>query len=176
MQSSAELEVPATEAEFTALYRREYASIARYFLRRGAGGLTPDLAAETFIVAWRQRHQWHGLPTDRRLAWLYGVARNVLANARRSRQRSDALTDRLARPGAPTITDHSGASVQLLAVAQAFARLPEADQELLRLIAWEDLSLAQAAQVLGCRVRTATMRLHRARARLRKLLEEKDTP
>jgi RNA polymerase sigma factor (sigma-70 family) len=176
MDSTAELDVPATEAEFTALYRREYPKIARYFLRRGAGDLTPDLAAETFVVAWRQHRQWHGLPDDRRLAWLYGVARNVLANARRSGQRLDAFTSQLSDPQwALTTADHSTTSVELLAVANAFAQLPEPDRELIRLVAWEELNLAQVAQVLNCRVRTAAMRLHRARTRLRKLLEGKGT-
>lgn len=171
-------EARAREAEFTELYEREYPRIARYMLRRGAGELAPDLAAETFVVAWRQWDQCAALPQDRRLAWLYGVARKVLANAHRSQRRSVALTDRivvadgLGRHGG-VFADHSGLTVEQVTVAGAFARLPAADQELIRLTAWEGLSPAQAAEVLGCRTGTLTMRLHRARTRLRKLI---DTP
>jgi RNA polymerase sigma-70 factor (ECF subfamily) len=174
MKSTAGLDAPTDEAEFTALYRREYPSIARYLLRRGAGDLTADLAAEIFVVAWRQRGVWHQLPQDQRLAWLYGVARKVLANARRSSRRAGELAGRLARLDHTQLTgDGSGATVEFVALAAAFAQLPEADQELIRLVAWEELSLAQVAAVLGCRVGTATMRLHRARTKLRRLTEGK---
>jgi RNA polymerase sigma-70 factor (ECF subfamily) len=175
---TAGLEVPAREAEFTALYEREYPGIARYMLRRGAGDAAADLAAETFVVVWRQQERWRTLPADERVGWLYGVARKVLANALRSQRSSAALAERIAVAdragrGGGVLADHSDLTVEQLAVAAAFARLSEADQELIRLTAWDGLSPAQAAEVFGCRTGTLTMRLHRARTRLRKLI---DTP
>ena len=56
--------------------------------------------AETFLVAWRRLDD---VPADA-LPWLYGVARRVLANQRRSADRGAALERRLAgaeRPAAP---------------------------------------------------------------------------
>jgi RNA polymerase sigma-70 factor (ECF subfamily) len=59
------------------------------------------------------------------------------------------------------------------AVVAASRRLPEADQEVLRLAAWEGLSHAQIAISLGCSENGAALRLHRARQRLREeLLKE----
>jgi RNA polymerase sigma-70 factor (ECF subfamily) len=52
-------------------------------------------------------------------------------------------------------------------VHEALDRLSPADQEVLRLAAWEELDAGQIAVVLGCGRRAATMRLHRARRRLR---------
>lgn len=163
---------PPAEAEFTALYRGAYPSIARYLLRRGAGERTADLAAETFVVAWRQRRTWQAIPDGQRLPWLYGVARKVLANAHRSVRRADEVSGRLAVQAVTEDGDHSVATVERMAVVAAFARLSESDREVIRLVAWEGLSPGQAAAALGCRVATFTMRLHRARTRLRALVEK----
>lgn len=48
----------------------------------------------------------------------------------------------------------------------ALASLSERDQEVLRLVAWDGLTPAQVAVVLGCTPVAARTRLHRARGRL----------
>jgi RNA polymerase sigma-70 factor (ECF subfamily) len=53
---------------------------------------------------------------------------------------------------------------------QALAALSEADREVLLLVAWEDLSPAEAAYALGIPQGTARSRLHRARVALRPTL------
>ncbi len=52
--------------------------------------------AETFLVAWRRLDD---VPADA-LPWLYGVARRVLANERRSAGRRAALEQRVATTAA----------------------------------------------------------------------------
>lgn len=52
----------------------------------------------------------------------------------------------------------------------ALARLPRSDREVLLLSEWEDLTGNEIAQVLGCSVSAATVRLHRARRRIKALL------
>jgi RNA polymerase sigma-70 factor (ECF subfamily) len=59
-----------------------------------------------------------------------------------------------------------GAAAELAVVRAAMAGLSETDQEILRLIGWEELTLGEAATVLGCNRATAAVRLHRARRRL----------
>jgi RNA polymerase sigma-70 factor, ECF subfamily len=60
-------------------------------------------------------------------------------------------------------------------LAAALARLPERDQEMLRLVAWEGLTDAGAlGLVLGMSPSAVRVRLHRARRRLRRLLAEPD--
>ena len=49
------------------------------------------------------------------------------------------------------------------------------DRELLLLVAWEELSPGQAAKVLGISSLAARSRLHRARRRLRALLEQRES-
>ena len=163
----------AEEAAFTDLFRSHREGIARYMVRRGADELAADLAAETFAIAWRRRAQWRALDAEQQVAWLYGVARNVLANAHRAQRRAAGLADRLVQAADRNadVADHGNLTVEQLAVAAAFDQLSDADQEVIRLVAWDALTPQQAAQVLGCRTATLAMRLHRARTRLKKLID-----
>ncbi|MEO7229495.1 MAG: sigma-70 region 4 domain-containing protein, partial [Candidatus Limnocylindrales bacterium] len=54
----------------------------------------------------------------------------------------------------------------------ALARLRPGDQEVLRLVAWEDLDHAQIATVLGITANAVAIRLHRARQRFATTLAE----
>lgn len=60
-------------------------------------------------------------------------------------------------------------------VRTALASLPAGDQEILRLVGWEQLVLAEVAVVLGCSRVAAKVRLHRARRRLLATLD-RDQP
>jgi RNA polymerase sigma-70 factor (ECF subfamily) len=103
------------------------------------------------------------------------VARRVLATQHRSAQRRGALTTRLAivtsdRPeaAAPEVSDLE------LAATDALFRLSEPDREAITLIAWEGLSPAQAAVVLGVSRVAFRARLSRAKRRLRKQLGQEE--
>lgn len=146
-----------TEAWFTDLYAKHHPHVVRYALRRlGDLDTAADLAQEVFVVAWRRRAE---VP-DRGLPWLYGVARRLLANHWRARRAAPPLVHDLAPP------PDDGASDRLADVRAALGTLSEGDQEILRLVGWEELTVAEAAVALGCRATTAAVRLHRARRRL----------
>ncbi|MDG4802548.1 sigma factor-like helix-turn-helix DNA-binding protein [Micromonospora sp. WMMD980] len=55
----------------------------------------------------------------------------------------------------------------------ALSVLGEFDQEILRLIGWEELTVSEAAQVLDCTRATAAVRLHRARRRLAEAMSDR---
>jgi RNA polymerase sigma-70 factor, ECF subfamily len=76
---------------FEALYDRYAAGILSYCMRRTTSELAEDAFAETFAVAWRRRD---AIPAEP-LPWLYGVARKVIANQRRSARRQAAVALRL---------------------------------------------------------------------------------
>jgi RNA polymerase sigma-70 factor (ECF subfamily) len=61
-------------------------------------------------------------------------------------------------------------------VLAAFESLSERDREVLRLVHWESLSTREAAAVLGCSETAMKVRLHRARSRLRRLVNTDSTP
>ena len=57
--------------------------------------------------------------------------------------------------------DHAEAFGVRDELARALASLSESDRELVLLVAWEGLSVGEAATALGCRSGTAAVRLHR---------------
>lgn len=114
--------------------------------------------AETFTVAWRRFHEVPEEP----LPWLYGVARKVIANHRRSRRRWLNLLARLHRE--PADVETPGDSLE--PVRLALSRLRPADQELLRLSAWEGLSHEQIGATLDISANAVAIRAHRARKQL----------
>jgi RNA polymerase sigma factor (sigma-70 family) len=162
---------PAREERFEGLFRANYPAVRAYALRRSSPETAQDVVAETFLVAWRRLED---VPADA-LPWLYGVARRVLANQRRTADRSDALAERVAASEPqPAGGDpgHSAGEAEILHVA--LARLPEPSREALMLVAWHGLSGARAARAAGCSRAAFKVRLHRARARLAVELEALD--
>jgi RNA polymerase sigma-70 factor, ECF subfamily len=152
---------------FELLYAKHAPAVKAYALRRADASTAEDVLAEVFVVCWRRFDE---IPTDP-LPWLLGVARRVLSTQRRGERRRVALRERLAE----TILDYSEPVVELEdgTLARALGRLGESDRELLLLIAWDGLSPAQAAVVLGVKPATARVRLLRARRRLSHALAEK---
>jgi RNA polymerase sigma factor (sigma-70 family) len=132
-----------------------------------------DVVAETFLVAWRRIGE---VPIgDGARLWLYGVARLVLANLHRAERRRTRLGRRLAETLQATLqaepTEPRGEAAEAL---RAIGEMGEEDRELLRLITWEGLSPSEAGRVLGVSALAARSRLHRARRRLRQVLEERE--
>ncbi|GIF95759.1 RNA polymerase sigma factor [Catellatospora citrea] len=162
------------EGWFTKVYDDHYQQILQYGRRRLADLDAPaELAQEVFAVAWRRRDE---VP-ERCLPWLYGVSRRLLANhwrAGRAAGRQVPITDAdvLRQPGATG----ADATVGVADVRAALRSLSDLDQEILRLIGWEELTVAEAAQVLGCSRTTAAVRLHRARTRLTAAMAAAPTP
>lgn len=155
-----------TESEFADMFIEHYAAVLGYGLRRVDAATAHDVAAETFLVAWRQ------LQTSPELArpWLLTVARRVLSNELRRQDRQGRLVDRVGQHGAAADPDHADSGISEVTVAMA--TLSEADQELLQLIGWEQLDLRETATVLGCSVAAVKVRLHRARRRLPAALQK----
>jgi len=148
---------------FATLYEQHYGAVHAYASRRVGADAADEIAAETFLIAWRRSD---AVP-DEPLPWLYGVARNVAlrqheATRRQTRAREAAQRER----PAPAHSDAAGDP----AVWKAWKRLRPADREVLALVAWEELSVAEAARVLGCPAPQFSVRLFRARRRLERLL------
>ena len=158
---------PREDAVFAELYRRYHRAVRDFCRRRVASDLVDDAVAETFLTAWRRLDD---IPAGAEaLVWLYGVAYRVIGHQRRSSARRRRLEDRLRsvvrRPAAAadeSVVD--GAQYRL--VLAAAARLADTDAEVLRLVAWEQLSVAEVAAVLGIDPNAVKQRLHRARRNL----------
>jgi RNA polymerase sigma factor (sigma-70 family) len=143
---------------FEAIYAEHWAAVQAYVRRRAPEPLVEDVVSETFLVCLRKLD--HVPPEP--LPWLYAVARKTLANERRRRARHAP-----AEVLASTEPELAGDG----ALAAAFAQLSDRDREVLRLVAWEGLSLGEAAVALGCSAVACRVRFHRAKARLADRLE-----
>lgn len=154
---------PTPLARFDALFTSHQRAVLAYAARRTATlADAEDVASETFAIAWRKLG---AIPTGgAELPWLYAVARRILANHHRGTGRRERLVALLRQePDVPTPVrlgdDRDGPA------SRALASLSPADQEVLRLVAWEELGNQQIATVLGISANAVAIRLHRARAR-----------
>jgi RNA polymerase sigma-70 factor (ECF subfamily) len=151
--------------------------LRRYLARRTDPETAADVLGDTLLVAWRRFDDVpaHALP------WLYGVARNCLANAERGVRRRARLAARLAESSVEgssadpsgAVDGASGDEVAQAAADQvhaALAALNDTEREVVRLWAWEELSAAEIAVVLGVSPNAASLRLSRARRRMREEL------
>ena len=165
------MDAQTRRAAFEAVAPALIEPLRRFLARRTDPATADDVLSETLLVCWRRFEE---LPAEP-LPWAYAVARNCLANAERGARRRQRLAARIsvvdppasAVPGPGDAADGGDAEV-----AEALARLREDDAELLRLWAWERLAPAEIAAVLGITPNAASIRLHRARARLREQLRK----
>jgi RNA polymerase sigma-70 factor (ECF subfamily) len=153
-------EQPPGEARrrFESLWDAHYAAVLAYAMRRTGPEDARDVVAEAFTAAWRTLGD---APRGDPRLWLLGLARGALANSRRAGRRREALLRRIAADGVP-----AAAAASDPGLLHALARLPERDVEALLLVAWEGLTHAEAARVVGCATAAFTVRVHRARRRL----------
>ena len=135
-------------------------SLVRYLQRRTDPDTAEDVLADALLVMWRRADE---VPSDAPLPWCYGVARGCLANARRGSHRRLSLLTRLHRER-PVVARQEGDT----ALGEALTTLSDRDREILALWAWEDLEPREIAAVLGTSANAASIRLHRAKVRLRR--------
>lgn len=150
---------------FTAAYERCYGAVHAYASRRVGAEAADEITAETFLVAWRRFDQLREEP----LPWLYAVARNVLlrhyvTSDREQRMLAGLRSDR-------TVSSSIGENEANHVLWEAWEQLSVRDREVLALVAWEELSVTEAARALGCSAPVFSVRLHRARRRLEHKLD-----
>tara|TARA_A100001037_G_scaffold1942_1_gene1763 strand:+ start:2924 stop:3535 length:612 start_codon:yes stop_codon:yes gene_type:complete len=156
---------------FRVLYNDLYDDLWRYVQRRCINTEEArDTLSEVFLVAWRRLED---VPVGKEARlWLFGVARNLVKTSWRKRKRSSDLVDRIGneisiKSSTHEELDNSG----VLKIIKALQFLSENDQEILRLVAWEDLSHKEISLVLGCSENAVAIRIRRARVRLMKVMQ-----
>lgn len=158
------------------LYRDHYAEILSYAARRIDIDTARDVAAETFVAAWRRLDQ---IPTHAARAWLFTTARRMLSNEYRSSERRERLVAKIqhTRPvDLALVPDLADAIVSREQAIALLAGLSTSDREVLELTEWDGLTSAEGAHVVGCSTATFRVRLHRARRRLLALYKTQQTP
>jgi RNA polymerase sigma factor (sigma-70 family) len=126
-----------------------------------------DITSDVFERALRYRSSYdpaRGEP----IQWLIGIAQRCIDDWRRDQShRSGSDPD-------PWSDDAAERSIDRLAIAEAIGGLEARDLELIALKYGADLSTRQMAKVLQMQANAVDVALHRARRRLRELLDEQD--
>lgn len=154
--------------DYEAFVRAHGDAVLRFLRRRADPQTADDVFSETMLVVWRRFDE---VPEDA-LPWLYVTARNCLRNAERSARRQQRVVARIITLDPPSETaPDATADPRENCLRAALARLSKTDAEVLRLWAWEELGPQEIAIIIGASVNAATIRLHRAKKKLRQQME-----
>ncbi|HST26292.1 MAG TPA: RNA polymerase sigma factor [Gaiellaceae bacterium] len=162
---------------FERFYRQHVGAVQRFVGRRVDDPyLAADLTADVFVAVIESAGSYRrsrGEP----VAWLFGIARNVVAGERRrqakelrtaARIRGRELVDEDDLAALHELIDGESAGRELL---RDLAGLPPGERAVLELVAIDGLSVSEAGRALGIGAVAARVRLHRARRRLRSRLD-----
>ena len=159
------------EEALAALYRRWQQGVFRFALQMcGSRAVAEDVTQEVFMVLIREGHTFD--PARGSLnAFLIGIARNhVLRRLRRERfyvLEGDLVSEVKQNRSSPTADgplDDLARTERIESVRKAVLALPERYREAVVLCDLEEMSYAEAAEIIGCAVGTVRSRLHRGRA------------
>jgi RNA polymerase sigma-70 factor, ECF subfamily len=164
------------ETSFGELFERHVQSVWNYCYRMTAShSVAEDVSAETFCIAWRRRDSMT-LVNDNALPWLYTVAANLCRNEFRRSTRFMRVLRRVPLEEVPDhadrVADQLAGEQRLREVLAAVGRLPKAQRQVVELCLLGDVSMQDAAELLGLAESTVRAHVSRARTRLRAMLEE----
>lgn len=162
---------------FEVFYRRHVEEVHRFIARRvGDPHTAADLTADVFMAVIEASASYRpdrGTP----IAWVFGVARNVIADRERSVARELRAVSRITGralldpPSLARVEERLDAARDARALYAVLSTLPDDDRGLLELVALDGISPTDAARVLGVKPVTARVRLHRARRQVITQLE-----
>ena len=153
---------------FRSLYGDYQPDVLAYFLRRLPRDDAVDATADVFLAVWRRISDVPVNPEAR--LWLFGVARNVLRNHRRTLRRRGRLWMKLSVTGVDGEPLPEAVVLRREQDREVFAaldRLRPQDREVLTLRLWEEESFDDIAAVMQCSRHAAEQRYGRALRRLR---------
>jgi RNA polymerase sigma factor (sigma-70 family) len=163
---------------FADLFDAYHGEIHRYVASRLSAAHADDLAAETFLVAFRARSGFTGPATHVR-AWLYGIATNLVRRHRRDEERKYRALERVGAMDPAGAGDDGADRIVARVVSldaqrdlgAALRRIHPRDRDVLLLVALADLNYAEVAAALGIPQGTVGSRLNRARKAVRATLD-----
>lgn len=142
---------------------RSYAGPLLGFVARQVGpDAAEDVLQETWMAGWAALKTYRG--QARFKAWLYAIARHKCLDYRRTKKRSAAEELSDDTPGLPVPEDAYRASDRAQAVHTALSELPAAQQEVLELYFYAELTLPEIATMLGRNLNTVKYQFYRAHA------------
>ena len=170
-------EIASDPDAFERFYREHVEAVQRFVARRVDDPyLAADLTADVFVAAIESAGSYRrsrGEPA----AWLFGIARNVVADERR--RKAKELRTAVRVRGRELLEEDDLAALHkridsesaARALYQELSKLPAGERAVLELVALDGISVGEAGRALGIGAVAARVRLHRARRRLRDRLD-----
>ena len=162
--------------QFAAIYDKYFVEVYRYIARRLGRDVADDLAAETFLIAFRKRDRLDPA-LGRVRPWLYGIATILVGQHRREETRRYRALARAGRRVPASAESHDDRVADAVTaerlgrqLATALADLGQGDRDVLLLVAISELSHQEIALALDIPYGTVGSRLNRARRELREAL------
>lgn len=127
--------------------------------------LAEDVVQETMMVVWKSAKNFKG--HSKVLTWIFGIARNQAHNTLRKESKGQRLPeeDPTSASHDPTKSLHVDVRVQ-----DALETLSPLHREVMHLVFYENLTVREAAELLGIPTGTVKSRMHHARLALAKKL------
>ena len=153
--------------DFETIYRTHFDFVWRSVRRLGIPNAdAEDIAQEVFVIVHRRLDSYEGRASVK--AWVFGIVRGVVANARRALQRQRVRASGTAAEAADPTSEHhpqaraeKAESVRIL--YDILAELDDDKREVFVLAELEQLAVPEIAQALGINVNTTYSRLRAAR-------------
>jgi len=167
-------------ARLETFYREHIEAVQSFLARRVSDPhVIADLTANVFLAAISSADRYdpaRGAPR----AWLFGIARTVVAAEARQHARELGARRRMSgrdlldEDDINRLLDRIHAETQTRTLLASINRLPPSERAVLELVAVDELTIAEVAKVLSIKRSAARVRLHRARKCLRAQLEQPD--
>ncbi len=170
-------EIASDRDAFERFYREHVEAVQRFVARRVDDPyLAADLTADVFIAAIESARSYRrrrGEPA----AWLFGIARNVVADEwRRSAKELRTVArvrgrELVAEDDLAALHERIDGETAARTLYRELSALPAGERAVLELVAVDGLSVEEAGRALGISGVAARVRLHRGRSRLRDRLD-----
>ena len=155
------------------LYRRHGLHVLNDLMRMlGDRQVAEDVLQNVMFAVWQQARSFRQEGSVR--AWIFAIARKQALKTRRGQPQIITLDETFIASGSDP-QQAAERRLQIAALKTGIGQLPVVEQQVLELVYFRGLSLAEAATWLDIPVNTVKSRLHRARNNLRKYLAAQET-
>jgi RNA polymerase sigma-70 factor (ECF subfamily) len=145
------------------VFARHHHDIYRYLVRMtGRRDVADDLVQDVFLRVVRALGNGDAVGHER--GWIFSIARSVLVDRQRGRQRQVTVVEDATEPS------QDGTQALAFSLAQSLAHLADTDREVFLLKEVGGLSYQEIADACDCTVEAVRSRLHRTRSALRAML------
>lgn len=168
--------VPAAPPTLAEVYRAHAGFVWRVVRRLGVPeAAIEDVVHDVFLVVHRRLHEYDGRAAM--TSWLFGIARGVAANLRRSQSRSERKLAVVPPPAAAPDPERTTEREQAAEFVRGFlAGLDEERRLIFALADIEGMKVPEIAQAMGINLNTAYSRLRATRELFQRALAERDAP